>query len=135
MNFLEAVYSYVFGDGDANPYDERRQIAACAQVIRELCDVVGRSVIRSLSCSLWIDRAADVILGVEESYWLVSWDSVLASTRVEDFEGKSALLYRGTSRDDLGRLLQSGAIGQAVDDAGREGICQSFRGSYPHSRT
>ena len=34
MNFLEAVYSYVFGDGDPNADVTSRQVAAAADVIR-----------------------------------------------------------------------------------------------------
>jgi len=34
MNFLEAIYSYVFGDGDPNQDVTSRQIAAAAEIIR-----------------------------------------------------------------------------------------------------
>ena len=35
MNFLEAVYSYVFGDGDPNADVDKKQIAAAADAIRK----------------------------------------------------------------------------------------------------
>lgn len=41
LNFLEAVYSYVFGDGDPNADLERASLEAAAQVVRENDGVVS----------------------------------------------------------------------------------------------
>ena len=86
-------------------------------LLGELCDVVGRGLVCGFSCSLRVDGTTDVVLGVEESNWLMGWNGVFAPARVEDLEREGALLYRGAPRDDLRRLFQSSAIWQSVDDA------------------
>jgi len=43
MNFLEAVYSYVFGDGDPNTSVDQRALAQCARGVKVLLHADARA--------------------------------------------------------------------------------------------
>jgi len=106
MNFLEAVYSYVFGDGDPNADIDTKQVAAAAAAIR----VNGGAVVaEQLAPYLALPPADADNAVVDEGYVLPVVAALNGRATVDDESGSIVYVF-----DDLIR----GSAADATDEGG-----------------
>ena len=106
MNFLEAVYSYVFGDGDPNADVDKKQIAAAADAIRKSGGAVVAEQLAPYLALPPSENADDVI---EEGYVLPVVAALDGRATVDDETGSIVYVF-----DDLVR----GAKASSSSDGG-----------------